>query len=191
MPTQQQAFNPAVIMKKYSQQQWEIKEDYYTKKCQEISIPINPLPSDIQSCAIKIDNLLSTARIDHAYVKQQFDMYEMQLKIQEKTMFIDLKQSPSPQFANMKFTVDEVKGAVAKCINDNKYNNTSYSLYELVRISGQRLVFMEAVIKVLQDKKDLLITHSGMLKIENSLNSLAPNTVTNNQFDENAAINNY
>ena len=91
----------------------------------------------------------------------------------------------------MKFTVDEVKGAVAKCINDNKYNNTSYSLYELVRISGQRLVFMEAVIKVLQDKKDLLITHSGMLKIENSLNSLAPNTVTNNQFDENAAINNY
>ena len=50
---------------------------------------------------------------------------------------------------------------------------------------------MEAVIKVLQDKKDLLITHSGMLKIENSLNSLAPNTVTNNQFDENAAINNY
>jgi hypothetical protein len=35
---------------------------------------------------------------------------------------------------------------------------------------------MEGIIKLLQDKKDLLITHSGMLKIESSLNGLQGNS---------------
>ena len=42
-------------------------------------------------------------------------------------------------------------------------------------MSSGRNIFMEGVIRILQDKKDLLITHSGMLKIENSLNSMQPN----------------
>ena len=48
-------------------------------------------------------------------------------------------------------------------------------------MSSSRNIFMEAIIKILQDKKDLLITHSGMLKIENSLNGMQSNVPNNPQ----------
>ena len=152
-----------------------MKEDYYTQQCNSIIISDSPTPAEIQQCAVRIDALLSMARIDYAYVSQQFDRYNMQLKLEEKRLFVDLKLSPPTQYSSLKLTVDEMKGVVASVILNNKWNNGNYNLYELVEMSSSRNIFMEAVIKILQDKKDLLITHSGMLKIENSLNVMSPN----------------
>jgi hypothetical protein len=105
-----------------------------------------------------------------------YDKYSMQLKIEEKESFVKLKLAPPAAYANMKLTVDEMKGVVASVIKSNPWNNTSYSLYQLVEMSSNRNIFMEGIIKLLQDKKDLLITHSGMLKIESSLNGLQGNS---------------
>ena len=133
----------------------------------------------------RIDTLLSMARIDYAYVSQMYDRYSMQLKIEEKRLFVDLKITPPTQYNTLKLTVDEMKGVVTSIIQKTPWAGTKYSLYELVEMSSGRNIFMEGVIKILQDKKDLLITHSGMLKIESSLNSMQPNvasnTYTNNQ----------
>ena len=41
---------------------------------------------------------------------------------------------------------------------------------------------MDGVIKLLQDKKDLLITHNGILKIESSLSSMQPNVPGSNNY---------
>lgn len=177
----QQQFDPTIIQRTYSKNQWAMKEDYYTQQCNSIIISDSPTPAEVQQCAVRIDALLSMARIDYAYTNQQYDRYTMQLKIEEKRLFVDLKLNPPTQYNTLKLTVDEMKGVVASVILGNKWAGTNFNLYELVEMSSSRNIFMEAIIKILQDKKDLLITHSGMLKIENSLNGMQSNVPNNSQ----------
>jgi hypothetical protein len=172
-------FDPSVPVRTYTNSQWTAKEDWYVKQCNSIQLTDSPTPVEIQQAAVKIDALLSTARLDYAFVSQMFDRYSMQLKIEEKRMFVDLKITPPSQYNTLKLTVDEMKGVVASVIQKTPWANTKYSLYELVEMSSGRNIFMEGVIKILQDKKDLLITHSGMLKIESSLNSMQPSVQSN------------
>ena len=181
---QQQLFDPSQLQRTYTNSQWTMKEDWYARECNSIQLNESPSPADIQYAAVKIDTLLSMARIDYAYVSQMYDRYSMQLKVEEKRLFVDLKITPPTQYNTLKLTVDEMKGVVASIIQKTPWAGTKYSLYELVEMSSGRNIFMEGVIKILQDKKDLLITHSGMLKIESSLNSIQPNvagTYVNNQ----------
>ena len=175
--TTQPAFDPSQLSRTYTHSQWLTKEDWYAKECNAIHLNESPTPAEIQKAAVRIDTLLSMARIDYAYVNQMYDRYSMQLKIEEKRLFVDLKITPPTQYNTLKLTVDEMKGVVASIIQKTPWAGTKYSLYQLVEMSSNRNIFMEGVIKILQDKKDLLITHSGMLKIESSLNSLSPNAI--------------
>lgn len=166
----------------YTTKQWMMKEDWYVDQVNSINITASPSPADIQDLAFKIDALLSTARMDYAFVGQAYDRYSMLLKIEERRLFVDLKQTPPTQYANMKLTVDEMKGVVASVLLNQQWDNTGLSLYKLVEQSSARNIFMEGVIKCLQDKKDLLITHSSMMKIEHGLNGMTPNVPGNNQM---------
>lgn len=168
-------FDPSQIRRAYTSSQWQLKEDWYTRSVNAIQIPPDPSIMDIQDIASRIDSLLTTARLDYAYVSQAFDRYSMHLKIEERQMFVDLKLNPPQGYQTLKLTVDEMKGVVAAVLKKNTWNNTNYTLYQLVEESSQRNIFMDAVIKSLQDKKDLLITHSSMLKIENSLSGMSSN----------------
>ena len=175
-------FDPSVVRRSYNIPQWQAKEDWYVAQCNSISISDSPTPGEIQSIASRIDTLLSLARLDYAFVSQNYDRYSTQLKIEERRLFVDLKLAPPSKYAGLKLTVDEMKGVVASTLDSQKWNNTQYSLYYLVEESSSRNIFMEAVIKTLQDKKDLLITHSGMLKIESALNSLVPSVPNGNSL---------
>lgn len=158
----------------YTTRQWVMKEDWYTDQVNNIVIPQSPSPADIQNIAFKIDALLSTARLDYAFVQQNFDRYSMILKIEERRLFVDLKLNPPQPYNTLKLTVDEMKGVVASVILNQTFENTGLSLYKLVEQSSARNIFMEGVIKCLQDKKDLLITHSSMMKIESSMSNMSP-----------------
>lgn len=166
-------FDPSEIRRAYTAAQWQMKEDWYTDRVNAIQIPPDPSIMDIQDIASRIDALLTAARLDYAYVSQGFDRYSMHLKIEEKRLFVELKLNPPQGYQGLKFTVDEMKGVVASVLKKDKWNNTNYTLYQLVEESSQRNIFMDAVIRSLQDKKDLLITHSSMLKIENSLSGMS------------------
>lgn len=183
-PVNVNAFNPARPNRTYTAAQWTMKEDWYTQQCNSIYIPDSPTPADIQNAALLIDSLLTVARIDYAYVSQMYDKYSMQLKIEERRLFVDLKLSPPAQYNTLKLTVDEMKGVVSSVLNSQPWGGTSLSLYDLVMLSSARNIFMEGVIKILQDKKDLLITHSGILKIENSLSGMQANVpnIPNGQY---------
>lgn len=172
------AFDPSVPKRSYSVQEWKAKEDWYVQQTGKLQFSVSPTPAEVQQFAIAIDSLLSVARIDYAYVNQMYDKYNMQRKIEETRQFVTLKQQPPQQFANMKLTVDEMKGVVATVIKQLPWDGTSASLYDLVQLFSARYIFMEGVIKLLQDKKDLLITHNGILKIESSLGSIQPTVPT-------------
>lgn len=172
---QRRPFDPSEIRRAYTSSQWKLKEDWYTQCVNAIKIPPDPSVMDIQDIASRIDSLLTSARLDYAYISQAYDRYSMQLKIEEKRLFVDLKLNPPQGYQTLKLTVDDMKGIVAAVLKKDKWNNTSYTLYQLVEESSQRNIFMDAVIRSLQDKKDLLITHSSMLKIENSLSGMSSN----------------
>lgn len=172
-PPQRKPFDPSEIRRSYTSKQWQWKEDWYTQQVNSIIIPPDPSVATIQDIASKVDALLTTARLDYAYVNQAFDRYSMNLRIEEKRLFVELKLNPPQGYQSLKLTVDEMKGVVASVLKNDLWNGGQYTLYQLVEESSQRNIFMEAVIKSLQDKKDLLITHSSMLKIEHSIDNMS------------------
>lgn len=172
--TQPTQFRPDVAKQAYTEQEWQLKEKWYVEETAKLQFKVSPSTSEVQNFALAIDRILTVARMDFAFVDQKYDRFMMQKKIEETRQFVAIKQAPPQQFQNMKFTVDELKGAVATVISNTPWAGTSLSLYELVQMFSYRRIFMEGVIKLLQDKKDLLITHNGILKIENSLSSMQP-----------------
>ena len=176
------AFDPSIPQSSYSTSEWKIKEDWYVQETGKLQFSVSPTPAEVQQFAIAIDKLLTVARIDYAFVNQMYDKYNMQKKIEETRQFVLLKQQPPTQFTNMKLTVDEMKGVVATVIQQTPWGGTSLSLYDLVQLFSSRYIFMDGVIKLLQDKKDLLITHNGILKIESSLSSMQPSVPGNNNY---------
>lgn len=174
-PPNKKPFDPSIPNRAYTISQWKAKEDWYTQQVNSIFISPAPSVSDVQDTASRIDALLTVARLDYAYINQNFDRFSMLLKIEEKKLFVDLKLQPPQHYSSLKLTVDEMKGVVTSVINSKKWDNTNHTLYELVQESSARNIFMEGVIKALQDKKDLLITHSSMMKIENSVLNMSPN----------------
>lgn len=170
---QRKTFDPSAISRSYNSSQWQMKEDWYTKQVNAIVIPPDPNPAIIQDIASQIDRMLTIARLDSAYIQQNADRYKMHLKYEEQRLFVELKMNTPQQYSSLKLTVDEMKGIVASTLKNNNWQNMQYSLLDLVSESNSRSVFMDAVLKSLNDKKDLLITHSGMLKIENSISAMS------------------
>lgn len=170
-----QQFDVTKPSRLYTASQWTAKEDWYADQINNLQFSVSPSPAEIQDIAIRIDALLSVARIDYAFANQTCDKYNLLLKIEEKRLFVELKMNPPQQFTGLKLTVDEMKGVVASVLNNQKWDGGTRTLYELVRVSTERYIYMEAIIKALQDKKDLLITHNGILKIENSLSGMSSN----------------
>lgn len=166
-------FNPAVVKKAYSPKEWDLKEQFYINQISTMTFNISPGPSEIKDMALKIDGLLSIARIDAAYAKQAYERYNNILKIEEKKSYNDVKLQLSQ--SGSKATVGEIESAIAQMIDSNPWANTSESLYSIVRMTNERNIFMEGIVNDLKDKKDLLITHSGIIKIEYSLSNMEDN----------------
>ena len=173
-----------VAKKTYTVQEWDEKENFYQTQINAISIPIAPTTGDIQQAAIAIDKLLGVARIDLAYINQKYTEYDTRLKIDEKRLFVDLKLNPPKDYSSLKLTVDEMKGVVSSFIANNPYAGSTRTLYDLTIETSKRYIFMQNVVKILEDKKDLLITHSGILKIESSVSNMSPNVQGGRRYQE-------
>lgn len=171
---QPQMFYPEKVYRSYTAKQWTLKEDWYIAQVQNISIPIAPNPADIASVANQIEAALSTARLDMGFIKQNCDKYNMMMKLYEKELYTTLKNDPTINVTG-KLTVAEIESHVVKTINKVPWDGGTMNLYELVQLTSGRSTFMDGVVKALCDKKDLLITHSSVIKAEMSLNGMGNN----------------
>ena len=167
----------------YTDQEWELRQDTYVIESKKI-LTGNEMyqltPSDISIAASKLEALLAPLRIDNIYCSQEVYHWEAIQKEQKEELFNDVKQSA--QANGQKLTVDETKSAIAKVMNSKPLKD-GLNIFQLVIKYNKRKIFTDGMIKVLQDKKDLLITHSGILKIENSINAFTQSVPTNNQIN--------
>lgn len=178
-------FNPAVVLRSYTNSQWTMKEDWYVDKVNNLTIPLSPSPADIASVANDLERLLVTARLDMSFIEQSYDKFELLYKLQEKIIYNELYNYNIGVAQGQKLTVAEREGYVASIIKNTPWDGGKLSLFELRSLSRSRYTFMSGVIKALTDKKDLLITHSSVIKTEASLNGMGNSVPNNNGYGRN------
>ena len=174
-------FDPSKVLRSYTNSQWTLKEDWYVDKVNNLTIPLSPTPADIANVANDLERLLVTARLDMSFIEQSYDKYELLYKLQEKIIYNDLYNYNIGVPQGQKLTVAEREGYVASIIKNTKWDGGQLTLFDLRTLCRSRYTFMEGVIKALIDKKDLLITHSSVIKAEASLNGMGNNVPNNNQ----------
>lgn len=164
----------------YSEQEWDEREAIYVAACNKIKIDAANLnTSTISVAASQIEALLTPLRIDNIYAQRKATRYDTQIKLQKELLYNAVKNN-----SGQKLTIDEVKSIIANKINSTKWDNTQYNLNELFSIYNGRYIFTSGLIEALKDKKDLLITYSGMLKIENNVGNFQQSVPTNTQFNQ-------
>lgn len=178
-------FNPAQVYRSYTNSQWTSKEDWYVNKITNLTIPLSPTPADIANVANDLEKLLVTARLDMSFIEQAYDKYELLYKLQEKVIYNSLDKYNVGVTQGMKLTVAEREGYVASIIQNNPWDGGKLSLFDLRTLSRSRYTFMQGVIKSLTDKKDLLITHSSVIKTEASINGMSSSVPNNNSYRRN------
>lgn len=165
----------------YTDAEWEQREKIYIEECNKINVnSANLTPSEITVAAGKIEALLTPLRIDNILFQRKAYIYDSQLKVEEKRLYnvVKLDQNGNP----LKLTVDETKGLIVQAIQKNLLNGTE-NLYQLDWKYNGRAIFTKGMIDALMDKKDLLITYSGILKIESTVSGFQPNVPTGNQVN--------
>lgn len=178
-------FNPETVYRSYTTSQWTMKEDWYVDKVNKLTIPLSPSPSDIANVANDLERLLVTARLDMSFIEQSYDKYELLYKLQEKIIYNELYNYNIGITQNQKLTVAEREGYVASIIKNTPWDGGKLSLFDLRTLSRSRYTFMQGVIKALTDKKDLLITHSSVIKTEASINGMSNSVPNNNGYRRN------
>lgn len=167
---QQNKFDPSQVKRSYFPSEWTMKEEWYINSINAISVPANPMPSDVANMACQVEKMLSTARLDMAFIEQAYNRWNMQCKVQESILFTGLKAIQQ----GGKLTIDEKKSRITEYLNATPWNGGKLTLYELREGADMRYVFMKNIIQSLMDKKDLLITHSSAIKADATLNALSP-----------------
>ena len=179
------SFNPSTVLRSYTNTQWTMKEDWYIDRVNRLIIPLSPTPADIANVANDLERLLVTARLDMSFIEQSYDKYELLYKLQEKIIYNDLYNYNVGVAQGQKLTVAEREGYVASIIKNTPWDGGKLSLFDLRTLSRSRYTFMSGVIKALTDKKDLLITHSSVIKTEASLNGMSNSVPNNNGYRRN------
>ena len=171
------------IKSSYTDQEWEQRELVYVSECNKINVnPTNLNSSEITVAAGKIDAILTPLMIDNVYNQRQYTIYESQLKISEQMAYNTVKSSLTAQ--NIKATVNEVESMVVKTIYDTKTFEEGINIYDAINRYKSRYIFTKQIIDLLNGKKDLLITFSAMLKVENTVTNFTPNVPTGNQIND-------
>lgn len=178
-------FTPDKVLRSYTQTQWTMKEDWYIDRVNRLVIPLSPTPADIANVANDLERLLSIARLDMCFIEQSYDKYELLYKLQEKILYNELYNYNLGIVQGQKLTVAEREGYVASIIKNNGWDGGKLSLFDLRTLCRSRYTFMEGVIKSLTDKKDLLITHSSVIKTEASINGMGNSVPNNNGYRRN------
>jgi hypothetical protein len=168
----------------YSDSEWKQKYALYGIECAKINVDsFNLTSSDIAVAAGRIDNLLTPVRLDYANIQSRLAVYELQLKVADQAAFKQVYDDFNSKGLKMP-PIDDRKALATSYVQSMKRPEDNLSLYELRERYSARAIQIESIVKILQDKKDLLITYSAALKIENTSNNFTANVPTNNQMNQ-------
>lgn len=167
----------------YKDAEWTQKYAVYMQECSKIEVdPMNLTASDISVAAGRIDALLTPARFDYALMNKVHGHYEMLLKLQQQIEYGNQKRDDEK--AKVKHSIDDTKALAMMRVKNNTSYEDNLDLFDLEDKYAGRMIQAKTILDILSDKKDILITYSAALKIENTANNFTANVPTNNQFNQ-------
>lgn len=167
----------------YNDLEWTQKYTIYMQECRKIEVdPLNLTASDIAVAAGRIDALLTPARFDYALMNKNHGHYEMLLKLQQQIEYGN--QKSDDEAAKVKHSIDDTKALAMARVKHNTSYEDNLDLFDLEDKYAGRMIQAKTVLDILSDKKDILITYSAALKIENTANNFTPSVPTNNQMNQ-------
>jgi hypothetical protein len=167
----------------YTDVEWTQKYAVYMQECSKIEVdPINLTASDIAVAAGRIDALLTPARFDYALMNKVHGHYEMLLKLQQQIEYGNQKRDD--ENTKIKHNIDDTKALAMMRVKSNTSYEDNLDLFDLEDKYAGRMIQAKTILDILSDKKDILITYSAALKIENTANNFTPNVPTNNQINQ-------
>lgn len=162
-----------MIKKEYTTKEWTDREEYYINELTSLVIPELPTAKEVLSLTSKLDKFYTEASFEFAIIKRKESRLALELKNAEAEMFNIIKQQQLT--AGAKVTEADVKGLVKTYIANNPLHSYKSDMYTLIKAVMDRLVFIEAVIKTISEKKASIISATAMLKIENSFSGSKEN----------------
>jgi len=150
----------------YTATEWAARESYYVDAANKIDIPSDPMPRDVKHIISQLDTLISEALLDYSYVRRAFSKAENVMKLATTETFSIVKANNS---ASNKLTADDVKSLVVSYLRKNPLPGYKICIYDLVANYEDRQIFMQEMVRMLQGKKEALITDTAMIKIESNL----------------------
>lgn len=172
MAVARNSFIPITPMKsKYTPQEWTAREQEYAQSVNSIAIPPNPDTKDIMSLNSAIDQVYSIAKIECAIYERLYDKYDRRRKNSEIEVYSIVKKN-LPVDANgnpEKKTETEMKSMGMIYLNNTTVDGTQYTVYHLLEMAEERYIYMKAIVDLLKDKSDKLITDTGSLKMETKI----------------------
>ena len=128
----------------------------------------------------RIDALLTPVRADFATMQKLQGHYDMLAKLHKESAYIEVVRDCEK--TGKKYSIDDKKALATEKVQNNRKNlEDNLSVFELEDRYAGRFIEIKTIIDTLSDKKDLLITFSAALKIENTANNFTASVPTDNQ----------
>lgn len=168
----------------YTDTEWMQKFTLYGDECAKIGVDAaNLTSSDITVNAGRIDALLTPVRLDYANIQGRLAVLELQCKVIEQDAFKQVYDGFVAKNAKMP-AIDDRKAMATFNVENYKMQEDGLNVYELRQRYSARAIQIESIVKILQDKKDLLITYSAALKLENTTNNFTASVPTDRQMNQ-------
>lgn len=151
----------------YSTKDWELREAYYIAEVSKLPIPEQPNTKDVLKFNHLLDSLMDESLMEQAYVERNFNHYNTLMKNAEKEIFSIIKQQELT--AGSKATENDIKGLTVAHLKKNPLEPNKPDIYTIVLSAEKRHLFIERVVKILQEKKQAMVTVNTMLKIETNI----------------------
>lgn len=162
------------VKQQYNAKEWESREEYYIKHCSRIKIPKQPDGKSIMNLTAQIDDILSEALLEQAYIKKTLANLKNKLMLAEKETHLvikvnNFKENGINGIPSNKVTADDVKSSVVTFLKNNKLENMPLDIYSMVLKAENRCTFIDSVVRILAEKKSALIADNAILKLEGSI----------------------
>ena len=168
----------------YTDDEWEQRKNIYWKECGKIYVDNTNLnSSDIVVAAGRIDALLTPIMIDNSNFQSNQLMYDLQLKVAKQMTYKYITEDYEKQGKKQPTINDKEALVTAKIYSDNNHED-NFNLFKLLEKYSVRANQSKCIVDILKDKKDMLITYSAALKLENATNNFTANVPTNNQVNQ-------
>lgn len=158
-----------MMKREYTTKEWAEREEYYINTLNGLVIPEQPTTKEVLKLTSALDKLYTEASFECAMVKRKESRLSLELKNAEAEMFNILKQQQLT--AGAKITENDVKGLVKTYLANTPIQGYSHDIYTMIKAVMDRLVFIEAVVKAVSEKKASIISATAMLKIDSSFSS--------------------